>query len=416
MEYALESTCGNNAVLKGTSPDTVYMDSIEGTNAMLRGVTADTAPINFKTKINFGDMSFNNCLMYLEPRLQEYIKKKEYFTKNHIKPSISLEQEYGITKIDMININKLMKCKDKENCGLIQTPYTYRTTGRPKCGNVQVTKFVDSEGDKFKIQKRGITSSLESFQCTGKPKEGFENINDAGSVPGLQTIPCQSNKFVQTSTFASKYSPKSYSYFNYATDNNANYYQQTRAYTHDNFNRNNQYIYKADPNNDWKQVSEQKPMKYRLDTTHAVNPVGRFEQPRSINQNEIDQDTFMRPSYVDQDLSGISRESFFDTCLMKVIPGERNRSCYDDGGRGVNHSFFINPGFMGAGSGSGDTNIESDMKQSLITRFKEKRGPQPLDRFETLDRDINQTEPFIRGGYDSRQQDKYSKKDAQYII
>lgn len=37
----------------------------------------------------------------LEPRLQEYIKKKRYYANNNIKPVISLEKEYQITRNDL---------------------------------------------------------------------------------------------------------------------------------------------------------------------------------------------------------------------------------------------------------------------------------------------------------------------------
>ncbi len=400
-----------------------------GINAMLRGVTADTAPIDFKTQLNYGDMTFNNCLMFLEPRLQEYVKKKEYYTKNKIKQDIPLEQDYRITQSDLINISKLLKCKDKPNCGLTQIPLTHRTTGRQKCGNVQVSRFVNNEGEKFKIQKRPVATSLESFGCVAKKegfgcntnsgcgmkKEGFDSLDNAGSVPNLTTIPCDNNKFVQTNMFASKYSPKNYTYFNYATDNNANYYQPTRTYMGDNFNRATQYIYKADPSHDWKQVSQQKPMKYRLNSIFSPNAIGKNEQQRNINQKEIDNDSFMRPSFVDMDLSGLSAQSYFDNCYKYVIPGGRNKQCYNKD-EYLNHSFYLATPFMGFSKGNGDIDIESGMKQSQTTKFKEKVGPQLLDRFETLDRDVTAVEDFIRGGLDSRQIDKYAKRDAQYVI
>jgi hypothetical protein len=39
--------------------------------------------------------------IYLEPRLQEYIKKKKHYKKNNITPSLPLEKQYSITKGDI---------------------------------------------------------------------------------------------------------------------------------------------------------------------------------------------------------------------------------------------------------------------------------------------------------------------------
>ena len=45
----------------------------------------------------------------LEPRLLEYLKKKEVYKKNNIEPVVSLESTYGITKDDITKIKGIMK-------------------------------------------------------------------------------------------------------------------------------------------------------------------------------------------------------------------------------------------------------------------------------------------------------------------
>src|SRR5437868_7144558 len=51
------------------------------------------------------------CLgnIMLEPRLQEYVKKKDFYGKNNIEPCVPLEQEFGITKDDMQKIKCFLK-------------------------------------------------------------------------------------------------------------------------------------------------------------------------------------------------------------------------------------------------------------------------------------------------------------------
>lgn len=44
---------------------------------------------------------------YFEPRLYEYIKKKEYYSKNNITPCIPLEKEYNITQDDLRKIQQI---------------------------------------------------------------------------------------------------------------------------------------------------------------------------------------------------------------------------------------------------------------------------------------------------------------------
>lgn len=52
--------------------------------------------------MNYDD-AFNN--IQLEPRLREYSRKKEFNKKNKIRPGISEEQEFNITREDLITIN-----------------------------------------------------------------------------------------------------------------------------------------------------------------------------------------------------------------------------------------------------------------------------------------------------------------------
>jgi hypothetical protein len=509
MEYRLDSECGNYALLRGV------------TNSPFPEDTSNK--VDFSTELDYGEMKFNNCLMYLEPRLQEYVKRKEYYTKNSITPSIGLEESYGISKSDLIKIKKLSSCKNEKNCGLVQTSITQRTLGRPKCGNVTTSQFVKREGDKFKIHDRGMgkpifprkTNRLSQIQpisintqdSTVKSKSpsceqfravplqtysdnitpgatfafensdiayrGISNVNrtvpdwrsdennsntkytsdfvvqDSPQYPNVMISPndgATSDLFVQSNTFynsrtpqycssgsvapakTTKYSdnynnsPAACSLSSINGSSSCNSYKNNRVFTNDNFNNFNQYYKKQDPEKDWKQVFEQKPMKYRL-LDHFSPTIKNFpgvnQEPRNINQHEINQDTFLRPSYVDQDTSGISRESHMDTCYKIVLPGGRNNSCYTD--EYLNTSFYLTVPYMGSGAGQGNVSLESEMKDGQLTRFKQKKtGGEPLDRFFDLDRDIQDPGhivlPFPRGGVDTRAIDKWAKKDAQYVV
>lgn len=47
--------------------------------------------------------------IFLEPRLQEYIKKKMFYKKNNILPNISAEQEFSITQEDVRRLKVFLK-------------------------------------------------------------------------------------------------------------------------------------------------------------------------------------------------------------------------------------------------------------------------------------------------------------------
>jgi hypothetical protein len=48
-----------------------------------------------------------------DPRLLEYLRKKQYYTSNNIQPCIPLEKEYAITNNDIIKIKRYLN-RDKE--------------------------------------------------------------------------------------------------------------------------------------------------------------------------------------------------------------------------------------------------------------------------------------------------------------
>jgi len=63
-------------------------------------------------------MSYSNPKMF-DPRLLEYIQKKQYHLENNITPCIPLEKEYGITYGDMPKIKRYLENEpDRENISL----------------------------------------------------------------------------------------------------------------------------------------------------------------------------------------------------------------------------------------------------------------------------------------------------------
>lgn len=74
----------------------------------------DTAFTQYPDKHTVVDQLKNmrcNGTMMLEPRLQEYIKKKKYYRTHKIKPCIPFEKEFRITKNDKKVIKRFLKGK-----------------------------------------------------------------------------------------------------------------------------------------------------------------------------------------------------------------------------------------------------------------------------------------------------------------
>lgn len=336
--------------------------------------------IDFSPKISYGDMKFNSCLMYLEPRLQDYVMKKEYYTKNNISPLLSLEQQYKITKQDKMQIEHIFKNLNKKNCGVEMV------------GNTQV-----NQGGFCGLQKQELPAC--ALKTSGKQKCGYTQLSRYSYLEGNNRYNIQD----KVEDMARRIPPTSYLWNNDYSDGKLGWPVRGQEY-------------------DWKQVSLRKPMKYRLIDYFSKQGKyfpGNFIEGNNINQKEIDQDTALRPSYVDMDTSGISRISHMDTCYKVNIPGGRNNSCYTD--EYLNTAFYKAIPYMGSGSGNGNTEIESQMIQGEVTRFKQKKtGGFLLDRFEFLDRDIQDPKHIVpvfpRGGVDTRAIDKYTKKDAHYVI
>ena len=76
------------------------------------GCDESSARVNYLDKVSMVDalknMRCDGGIM-LEPRLQEYIKKKKYYKDNNIEPCISLEKEYLITVRDKKFLKEFIK-------------------------------------------------------------------------------------------------------------------------------------------------------------------------------------------------------------------------------------------------------------------------------------------------------------------
>ena len=51
------------------------------------------------------NLAFSDYSMNLEPRLQEYMRRKNFNRQNNINPNVNIEKEFSITKNDLKTIS-----------------------------------------------------------------------------------------------------------------------------------------------------------------------------------------------------------------------------------------------------------------------------------------------------------------------
>ena len=290
---------------------------------------------------NQNELKMTQSFALLEPRLQEYVRRKALYKKNNINVSYPLEKTYNITQKDMIQIRRVLNNQPPN--------ITQSQTIKPKPQNSIDLKI----NKRYDYRKDPLTCSFDN------DKSGFSH-----RAPIITT--------------------------------------------------------------DWKEVLPEKPVQYSEDNNYCKFAIGEVGNPQSTHtkQSEIDNASFIRPISCSRKAGATCDEndapqSKFDTCLKTVFPNQLDK-CYTD--QYLNTSFYKAIPFMGNGSGIGDLDMANSLRNGEATRTSrhKKGGDAMLDRFEFLDRDIQDPEHIVmdgyRGGYDSRQTDKLVRRNSYKVI
>jgi hypothetical protein len=303
--------------------------------------------VSFNKALNQGGMSFSHCLMHLEPRLQEYVKKRNQYSLSNIKPNVPLEQEYRVTAEDQKKIFMFDRC----------------TVGQRKMNKAMINSFEHPD----------LLACVDNDVSGENGKNAYRTFPKFGEVKDTKTC------------------------------------------------------YKPDP-------TLGKPMKYFIRTFNVdcgkdcktqprdemmINEPGFLINGGCINQDKINDDSALRYANTQCHLrSGESCMSDMDLRYKYVIPRQRARCNRDDD---LSYAFYQAVPYMGQGSGLGDVDMSTLMKQGTATNFKARKlGGITIDRFETLPRDMQDPDhivlPFPRGGIDTRHLDKYARRHSKHIV
>ena len=115
--------------------------------------------------------AYNEKTMYLEPRLQEYMRRKRFNRENHIKPDIPEEKEFCITHYDM----KIIK-KHKEGKNLI---FDHKESSKHPYFVKPSNKFEFEDHDFKKDPRyRRLQKKMESHKKAKKAISNYSNMDD----------------------------------------------------------------------------------------------------------------------------------------------------------------------------------------------------------------------------------------------
>lgn len=337
------------------------------------------------SNIQCGGQIFNHCIMHLEPRLQEYIKKRDIYKKNNIETQIPLEKEFRITQADMRKVNSYDKCIKKQSKmdASILDGFDHPTVLHCVDKNTNTDKFINVETS----SKQGSVKTSNLYKKFDEFGKDVKNLNKC--VKDWKDTPCHKPlKYIERK-----------------------FYQ--------NCNKSCKNGNKCNLDGSYKDANDLKIARnsiecYGLDCDNKKNC-------KSDCNNIFDAADFNTDIKRCNDVSrsGQSCASRIDAQLKVVIPTARARCTKDEN---INHSYYKAVPYMGQGSGQGDIDMDSVFKYGEPTRGskQKKLGGITIDRFEELPWDVQTVEntvlPFPRSGYDTRFMDKYSRRNAHYVI
>ena len=274
--------------------------------------------------------------LFLEPRLQEYLKKKLYYKKNHIMESVPLEQEFDISKEDIKRI-KAFSNGDNIYDKKLQGNFIERAR-QPKSFSFNADAVYKADPRYQRLQKKIM-----------KDKEAMQTRHDQGS-------------------FSQDYFKPITNFFREPNMNDNIYKKELAPLTPmDSRADNSRNIYEC-------KTKFRSPQTY-TDQTHFISEnndndndnntsLGRIIGSMQSYGNECNEPYYERPSEMDTD-------------FKMVIPNIKS-----NGKKSINSSSYRAVPYAGRSAGIRDIGIESDVKYSASTRGGKSIGyPNPTEHY-----------------------------------
>ena len=312
--------------------------------------------------------------IYLEPRLQEYIKKKMYYKKNRISPVVPLEQEFNISQEDVRRL-KALKSGDNDI-------YNYKTQNKfldedeePKFdfdpdevykSDIRYHRFAKKlKRDKDAMKQRHNHDGLDNdFENAFNPITNFWNENENSRLLDIENPPNESQRvnLLDSRDFNLEIDSKRNQPFTskYRCDNPV---QSQRMYTIPKQNQYDKHV------NHVNRLPQYQP---NMDFQNTY-PVNRSNQ--SINHNPRlghiigNLDSYGNNQNSMNQMNTYQQMSKMDTDHKLVIP-----NVVSNGKKSLNSSSYRPVPCVGRSEGIRNIDAEGEMRDSLTTRASKSYG------------------------------------------
>lgn len=326
----------------------------------------------------------------LEPRLQEYLRKKKYYRDNNIEECISLEREFSITSRDKRFLREFLKGN--------RDMYT---TGKHN-------ELLESP----KQQKRQVFPST---------KLGL--LNDE-RVPVINNQKLYSNKPVNRGMFAPDDGRnKMETYYEDPIDNDTDLILDARDITGFDVN-----TVRFTPSTDWRVDQRPGPQHKKRDSQYRIDPVKKFSIKSSLEEKRRKEksyyDQYMKDFLTEDkcDYESYDQKGMFSHCLTledtnsqpNPIPKSKKELSTQD--YRLAPFFGDNDNFSTKSATGFNAEVESSMIHGMPVRTTRSYGYRnPAEHyFDYIDDDFQNPDqsvlPFPRGGESSRLDNKKSAR------
>lgn len=322
--------------------------------------------------------------MMLEPRLQEYIKKKQYYKKNNIMPVISAEQEFSINGEDVKRIKAFLKGKkniydhkeqDKYIEPLEQQGFETDPDEMYKCDPRFKRYLIKVGRDKEASRQRHMQGDIDQRYFKNILNDKYYDKVDAEYNKGKFKDTVDENPDTIIDDFDNNCG--NFDKFGDFEDRPAlnSQYSRIDKLTEDYSTSNNKYKYGNPLRSRSRRIYEAYPPVVQKNVTIYPMKNNRPEKPPTKHCPQIDKVIGNLETYAYKINKTYRYKSAMDDESKVVTP------CLVSGGKNyINTSSYQAMPYLGRGDGMRDISIESEITQGMASRTRPYSTDKTIDQ------------------------------------
>ena len=382
--------------------------------------------------VNPSNCQIEGSGIHLEPRLQEYVTKKETYRKYNINPVVPLEVEYGITQEDKKKI-KMMKKTGGQLFEDACNPIYHENISN---ASLDSANMLDNQ-----FSNKGFLSDNIKDEKFDKMLKKHEKIRQKDEMRRERILENQEKNVHQLSGWLGNNNNDIIDSRYFSNDSNKSRYNDNQfnnisQYDNEITNYNSENTYKpSKPTINKPAITKERTFTKAKDdfyNPYLVNhhndknyaPQIAYKQrlhqddtviDNQVNDNDIDNIIGNYDSYRKQVQPKFQMTADFDLEHKRNIPFVSS-----NGKKDINTSSYKTMPFMGYDTDAKNVNDETELRCGMPLRTHKSYGySNPFEnQFQYISNDIQNPEhtvlPFPRGGYGTRQYNRESYKDNQY--